>query len=121
MKTVRLRVSSARRLLLDEGTPNLKAVVLVRDPRGVMTSRARMDWCTGAPCADAATACADLADDVRAARKLEGEFPGRVVLLRYEDLSLVTTCFMFASNFGWLFYDFFYKKCCTFANWSLSL
>ena len=80
-----------------------------------------MDWCTGAPCADAATACADLADDVRAARKLEGEFPGRVVLLRYEDLSLVTTCFMFASNFGWLFYDFFYKKCCTFANWSLSL
>ena len=76
-----------------ENVPDLRVVVLVRDPRAVFHSRwsERISaWCRSAQCADPGTSCADLAEDVTAARQLMAEFPGRVTLLRYEDLSLDT-------------------------------
>ena len=79
--------------LCTENVPDLRVVVLVRDPRAVFHSRwsERISaWCRSAQCADPATSCADLAEDVTAARQLMAEFPGRVTLLRYEDLSLDT-------------------------------
>ncbi len=87
-KTVRLRVAATERLLSDPRLPNLRVVVLVRDPRGVMSSRAAMDWCGRDACADPATACRHLSADIEAAHDLSSRYPGRVILLRYEDLSL---------------------------------
>lgn len=46
-----------------------------------------MEWCKTA-CGSAETACADLDADVDAARRLRERHPGRVALVRYEDLSL---------------------------------
>ena len=45
IKTVRLRVSVVEDLLRDPDIgSNLKVVMLVRDPRGLMNSRATLTW-----------------------------------------------------------------------------
>ncbi len=82
IKTVRLRLRDARRLLDDPELPNLKVVVLVRDPRPVMASRAAMEWCREGRCGNTTVTCADLEQDVDAARELTKEYPGRITLLR---------------------------------------
>ena len=89
IKTVRLRVEETKKLLEDSDLPNLKVIVLVRDPRGVMNSRAAMDWCAKEQCADPKTVCEHLRRDVEAAYALHKEFPDRVRLVRYEDLSVL--------------------------------
>lgn len=92
IKTVRLRVEAARSLLTRY--PALQAVLLVRDPRAVFASRrgeAVAAWCRAAHCSDPATSCADLQADILAARALAEQFPGRVHLVRYEDLALDPT------------------------------
>ena len=48
------------------------------------------EWCLNNHCSDPATACGDLMEDVKAARRLAKEFPAKVRLVRYEDLSLDT-------------------------------
>ena len=88
IKTVRLRVSMVERLLKqNEFGPNLKVIVLVRDPRGVMNSRSAMDWCQAPRCADPETACTDLNDDFESAKDLSVRYPGQFHIVRYEDLS----------------------------------
>lgn len=86
VKTVRLRVSLTEKLLKDTDI-NIKVVVLVRDPRGVMKSRSAMSWCEQPQCANTDVVCKDLKDDYQAAVNLRKKFPGRIHLLRYEDLS----------------------------------
>jgi len=93
IKTVQLRVSSARELL-ESADMNLKIVVLVRDPRGVFSSRsqgATASWCNSQKdCASPEVGCKHVLLDIQSARGLEADFPGRVLVLRYEDLSLNT-------------------------------
>ena len=48
------------------------------------------EWCLNDHCSDPATACGDLTDDLEAAQRLAKEFPSKVRLVRYEDLSLNT-------------------------------
>ena len=49
------------------------------------------EWChDNYHCSDPATACIDLMEDVEAAQSLASEFPDKVRLVRYEDLSLDT-------------------------------
>ena len=48
------------------------------------------EWCRNDHCSDPATACGDLMEDVEAAQSLASEFPDKVRLVRYEDLSLDT-------------------------------
>ena len=48
------------------------------------------EWCLNDHCSDPATACGDLMEDVEAAQSLASEFPDKVMLVRYEDLSLDT-------------------------------
>ena len=43
LKTVRLRLHDVQELLQER---NLKIIVLHRDPRGVMNSRLRINWCS---------------------------------------------------------------------------
>lgn len=86
IKTVRLRIPHLDDLLQDLDL-SLKVIVLVRDPRGVMRSRNSMSWCDQPTCNDVSSVCRDLNEDVNQAYKLAKLFPGRVLLLRYEDLS----------------------------------
>ncbi len=49
------------------------------------------EWCRyNVHCSDPFTACSDLMEDVEAAQRLASEFPDKVRLVRYEDLSLDT-------------------------------
>eukprot|EP00092_Neocalanus_flemingeri_P031675 GFUD01034402.1.p1 GENE.GFUD01034402.1~~GFUD01034402.1.p1 ORF type:complete len:474 (-),score=87.09 GFUD01034402.1:110-1531(-) len=90
IKTVRMRVRKTEELLRNSSV-NLQVIVLVRDPRAVFNSR-RSDrissWCLQEHCSDPRVSCEDLSSDIRAAVELQRTFPGRVRLVRYEDLSL---------------------------------
>jgi len=68
IKTVRLRVAETEALLA--GQRELRVIVLVRDPRGVMSSRAGMEWCERPECADPQIHCNNLLADVEAAHNL---------------------------------------------------
>lgn len=61
----------------------------MRDPRGTLQSRKHRDWCPGNPdCDEAELLCADLVSDYGAAVRLTAKYPGRFIVMRYEDLSL---------------------------------
>ncbi|KAK4318883.1 hypothetical protein Pmani_010147 [Petrolisthes manimaculis] len=88
MKLVRLRLRILRPVLLNDSM-NVRIIFLVRDPRGVTNSRnTTVTWCHNPDCNDPSILCSDMMDDLEASRDLEKEFPGRVILLRYEDLAL---------------------------------
>ena len=77
IKTVRLRVKETEKLLLDPEIGNaLKVILLVRDPRGVMNSRASDSWCKGKICSDLETVCNHLEEDILAATYLKSKYPG---------------------------------------------
>jgi Sulfotransferase domain len=96
MKLVRLRTEIARSLLEDSrynrmDSPcslfvltsliihfslNVRIVLLMRDPRGLIQSRKQRDWCPGNPdCDDPEIVCKDMVSDFKAAVELLKEFP----------------------------------------------
>lgn len=88
IKTVRLRMTLVEELLRDADL-SLKVIFLVRDPRGVMNSRDSMDWCSdSSACGSVDVMCKDLFSDVRYANELNEKYPNRLLLVRYEDLSM---------------------------------
>ena len=90
MKLVRIRMALMERLLSDSDIENLHVIYLVRDPRGVMSSRwskTRTGWC-GGECLSEKVFCDDIEDDLLAARNLHKKFPGRVHVFRFEDIAL---------------------------------
>ncbi|XP_018319300.1 carbohydrate sulfotransferase 4 [Agrilus planipennis] len=88
MKVVRLRLRLAERLLLNKDL-NVRVLLLVRDPRGILQSRKHREWCPGIPdCDQPNILCADMVSDYSAAIKLKHKFPHRFSVIRYEDLSL---------------------------------
>ena len=95
-KVVRATMDSMRPLL--RALPALRIIHLVRDPRavalsrnrfsssgrGVYTERARK---TSSPfVAEATLYCNHVTADIRSRLSLEREFPGRITLMRYEDV-----------------------------------
>ena len=91
IKTVRLRLNRTLEML--QSDPNLQILVLVRDPRAVFSSRwaeSVSTWCRNDHCRDPETSCNDIMEDVISAKIIMEQFPGRVLLIRYEDLSLYT-------------------------------
>ncbi|TRY63959.1 hypothetical protein TCAL_08236 [Tigriopus californicus] len=88
IKTVRLRVEYAAKLLADPELVNLKVIVLIRDPRGTMNSRSNSRWCFRDECSNVTRTCQDLDRDITWAYTLRDRYPGRIYLVRYEDLSL---------------------------------
>ncbi|XP_073941739.1 carbohydrate sulfotransferase 4-like [Choristoneura fumiferana] len=88
MKIVRLRLNLIRDILEDNEL-NVKVVLLIRDPRGVMQSRQHRDFCQPAPdCWQPELLCADMISDYVAAGRLLQKFPDRLMALRYEELAL---------------------------------
>ncbi|XP_057369313.2 carbohydrate sulfotransferase 1-like [Daphnia carinata] len=89
MKTVRLRVKELSPLLMeDPAFTNWKIIYLVRDPRGVMSSRTNLPWCVPDPaCNDAGRLCSDVKDDLEELNRLQNYFPNQLYLLKFEDLS----------------------------------
>ena len=64
------------------------AVFLVRDPRGVMNSRDTMDWCSKSSCNNPRVLCDNMQEDLIHALEIKQRFPGKIHLVRYEDLCL---------------------------------
>ena len=84
IKSVRLRSDNINFLL--EKYPNLMIIMLVRDPRAVMNSRLSANWCGNKPhCLDTSY-CNELFADTKMAMRLTHTYPGRIRIVRYEDL-----------------------------------
>eukprot|EP00096_Caligus_rogercresseyi_P012047 TRINITY_DN4939_c0_g1_i1.p1 TRINITY_DN4939_c0_g1~~TRINITY_DN4939_c0_g1_i1.p1 ORF type:complete len:481 (-),score=129.60 TRINITY_DN4939_c0_g1_i1:54-1496(-) len=89
IKTVRLRAQDSEYFLSrTKDFPNYKMVVLVRDPRGTLHSRSHRAWCSGDECINSTVVCKDLEKDAEAAYELAEKYPGRVYLIRYEDICI---------------------------------
>ena len=82
VKTVRMRVRETEALLRDPALANLKVVVLLRDPRGVMNSRATMDWCLADRCANTEVVCEHLDQDLKSAYDLRRRYGAAVAKKR---------------------------------------
>ncbi|KAL1473430.1 hypothetical protein MTO96_038680 [Rhipicephalus appendiculatus] len=67
---------------------NLKVVYLVRDPRGIISSRSVMSWCRkSATCKDASSLCREMNEDLDAFEELRELLPEATVRVRYEDVA----------------------------------
>lgn len=88
MKIVRVRLKLFQELLSDPRL-NLRVLLLVRDPRGILQSRKHRVWCPGNPdCTEPSRLCADMVSDYSAAIKFSKKYKGRFKVMRYEDISL---------------------------------
>lgn len=83
MKTTRLGTLQAEDLL--HKLPNLKLLLLVRDPRGLVSSRMHFDWCNDA-CLNTPKYCHSLETNLNHTIRLANRFDDRIRLIRYEDL-----------------------------------
>ncbi|KAG4071246.1 hypothetical protein HA402_003950 [Bradysia odoriphaga] len=90
IKEVRLRPGPAKAILMDSDL-NVKIVLMIRDPRRIVSSRKRERWCilsVDRECGDYTNLCQDLTSDFEVAKHLTKEYPQRFKVIRYEDLSL---------------------------------
>jgi Sulfotransferase domain len=87
-KIVNLRLNLTRQWLQEWTSDQLKIVYLVRDPRATWHSRHYLEWCIEAEdCIQPKRLCDDIYNDLRALDFLSEEFPGRLLLIKYEDLA----------------------------------
>ncbi|CAK1548356.1 unnamed protein product [Leptosia nina] len=88
MKVVRIRLRLMKQLLENKEL-NIKVILLIRDPRGVMQSRQHRNFCQPSPdCWKPELLCADMVSDYVAASRLISEYPDRLMVQRYEELAL---------------------------------
>ncbi|KAL3853559.1 hypothetical protein ACJMK2_017094 [Sinanodonta woodiana] len=80
-KFIRLPMTVAGRLLT--GDSNLKVIHLLRDPRGMLMSQRRKEYNIEWPI----KYCETMLSDLKTSVQLQNIFPGRVTILRYEDLA----------------------------------
>ncbi len=57
---------------------NLGALLLIRDPRAVLASRWKRNWCVGKECRSPVPLCKDMVDDFRVLERMGRDFPGRI-------------------------------------------
>ncbi|KAH9632145.1 hypothetical protein HF086_006579 [Spodoptera exigua] len=88
MKLVRLRLSLVDEILNDNEL-NVRVILLMRDPRGLMQSRRHRRFCElSSDCWEPSLVCADMISDYVAARNIMQRYPGRLLVVRFEDLAL---------------------------------
>ncbi|KZS14703.1 Uncharacterized protein APZ42_020098 [Daphnia magna] len=72
----------------DHSSKQWKIVYLVRDPRGVMSSRTNLTWCKHDPaCNDASRLCSEVQEDLAWEKRLRSQSPDQHYLIKFEDLS----------------------------------
>ncbi|RXG73900.1 Carbohydrate sulfotransferase 1 [Armadillidium vulgare] len=88
VKTVRLRLNLTQ-LLLNDDKLRVKVLFLVRDPRGIMSSRySSVDWCSKeTECGSPEVLCQDMQGDLKVASVFEKLYPERFMKLSYEELA----------------------------------
>ncbi|EDW37161.1 GL25674 [Drosophila persimilis] len=72
--------------LLEREDLNIKIMLLIRDPRGTMHTRANSAWCANSPDCMPASLCSDMVSDYNTALRLLKQYPQRFGVIRYEDL-----------------------------------
>jgi hypothetical protein len=72
VKLERVNLSVMSPLLTDPSVHNAKILLLIRDPRGIINARKKLDWCTekSPDCSDPKKICADMVQDFIEARNL---------------------------------------------------
>ncbi len=85
-----------------------RVLLLVRDPRGTMSSRSEWGFCRRNPrdCYSAGALCRDLSDDYHAVEELSRRFPGRVRAIRCD----------FGCGVGWGGWGGKKRRICPFAQ-----
>ncbi|XP_042860218.1 carbohydrate sulfotransferase 6-like isoform X2 [Penaeus japonicus] len=83
-KVLRLGLRWARPLLEWEDV-DVKVIYMVRDPRAVFSSRARVPWCSTPTCNDLQTVCSMLTDDLEEASFLQRYYPNRFHFILYDQ------------------------------------
>lgn len=83
VKSVRPRLRPLEQLLIADASQKL--LLIVRDPRGSMSSRKNVHWCRG-DCHSIQILCESLINDWQAALEFNTKYPGRVGVVRYEEL-----------------------------------
>ena len=87
VKVVRMRLGLTR-LVFDQLPDTMtKIVFLVRDPRGVMASRANLTWCQQSSCNNATVLCDDTYQDLQTYAEFKAKYPDNYYFLKFEDLS----------------------------------
>lgn len=89
IKVVRLRVKELATLLVnDKPSIQWKIIYLVRDPRGVMSSRANLTWCKPDPaCNNVSRLCSEVQEDLMWVDKLKSQSPDQFYVMKFEDLA----------------------------------
>lgn len=88
MKLVRVRLHLIEDILRDEEL-NVRVVLLIRDPRGVMQSRQFQHWCKPSPdCWNPKRLCGDMVSDHNEIGILLKKYPKQLAVLRFEELAL---------------------------------
>ncbi|XP_064613357.1 carbohydrate sulfotransferase 1-like [Liolophura sinensis] len=86
LKTIRARLE--RTLSTLEMLPHVKVIHLVRDPRAIISSRRLMgEYYHRNLLATGSGICGDMRRDIHTFKNLPQEFQGRILQIRYEDLS----------------------------------
>ncbi|XP_063697592.1 carbohydrate sulfotransferase 5-like [Culicoides brevitarsis] len=86
VKTVRLGLTDVS-AMLDDKDLNLKILLLVRDPRGVMNSRGKINWCTKSEdCMNMEMLCKRMEADYEEAKRIQKHKSAHIQVVRYEDL-----------------------------------
>ena len=84
-KTIRIPLRNIVELLPED--PNIKIISYVRDPRGIIASRASINENLGI-INDSIELCEHMKDDLAIEETLASAFPNRTIRVRYEDLAL---------------------------------
>ncbi|KAH8418794.1 hypothetical protein KR222_005407 [Zaprionus bogoriensis] len=76
------------KVLLELKNLDLRMLLLVRDPRGTMASRAKRVWCANNPdCSRPFELCKNMVSDYEIATKLLQDYPNRFGIVRFEELA----------------------------------
>lgn len=90
-KFVRLSIEQTSSLFDEASWHNHHVIFLTRDPRAVMNSRwkeSKTSFCIRRDCYSAKLFCKDTLENMQQAILLKKKHPGRVHIVRYEDISM---------------------------------
>ncbi|KAI2810657.1 hypothetical protein BLOT_001820 [Blomia tropicalis] len=88
IKIVRMPMKHLHILWKQIAPLNVKVAYLVRDPRGIYNSRKNMEWCNKDVCANLASICSEMRQDIEEYDQLKAIMGDNLVMVRYEDISM---------------------------------